>query len=273
MSLLTAPRPRPRPALVAIAASIGFIAIALAVQAGVTDTFDTASLDGLARLHGAPLDPLMVAISEVGVSDVLAFFTMIPAGLLWSIGLRRAAVFVAAGYYVAAVATDVVKAAVAQPRPPITYQISLRMSETEDLIWAALAILLVVALWRTRLRWGAVIGAVLFALTLFIDPARVAVPGMDSFPSGHALRSMALVMTLLIAAPWRPSRRVIGLLAAVILAIGLSRVYLGEHHPSDVIAGWLAGIAIAAALAAIPFFRTPEPIVLSDVMSRERSAG
>jgi membrane-associated phospholipid phosphatase len=273
MSLLTATRPRPRSALVAIAASIGFIAVGLAVRAGLTDAFDTAALDALARLHGTPLDPVMVAISEIGVADVLAFFTMIPAGLLWSIGLRRAAVFVVAGYYVAAVATDVVKAAIARPRPPVTYQIPLRMSETEDLIWAALAILLVVALWRTRLRWGAVIGAVLFALTVFIDPATVAVPGMDSLPSGHALRSMTLVLTLLIAAPWRPSRRVVVLLATVILAIGLSRVYLGEHHPSDVIAGWLAGIAIAAALAAIPFFSTPEAMVLPEVVSRERSAG
>ena len=46
----------------------------------------------------------------------------------------------------------------------------------------------------------------------------------------------------------------------ILLAIGVSRVYLGEHHPSDVIAGWFAGLALVCALALLPFFRVREAV-------------
>lgn len=58
-----------------------------------------------------------------------------------------------------------------------------------------------------------------------------------SFPSGHAARSAALaVMALAIGPPW----------FAVVLVlwfpwVGLSRVALGVHYLSDVVAGWLVG--------------------------------
>lgn len=67
-----------------------------------------------------------------------------------------------------------------------------------------------------------------------------------SFPSGHALLSAAIYLTLgaLLARefPRAPLRRYC-LSAAVMLTllIGLSRVYLGVHWPSDVLAGWCIG--------------------------------
>lgn len=61
-----------------------------------------------------------------------------------------------------------------------------------------------------------------------------------SFPSGHAAGAMTLFGA--IALLW-PSRALSAFCAAMILATGLSRVWLGVHWPSDVMGGWIAGAA------------------------------
>lgn len=71
-----------------------------------------------------------------------------------------------------------------------------------------------------------------------------------SFPSGHALMATVTYLTLgALLARLMPDRRTrLFLLAMAIvlsLLIGLSRVYLGVHWPSDVAAGWMAGAAWA----------------------------
>lgn len=74
--------------------------------------------------------------------------------------------------------------------------------------------------------------------------AHLVVVKTSSFPSGHATSSMIFYLTLALAlvpeGPWR--RRAV--VAAVILSllIGLSRVMLGVHWPSDVIGGWSFGL-------------------------------
>lgn len=73
-----------------------------------------------------------------------------------------------------------------------------------------------------------------------------------SFPSGHALLSAVVYLTLgaILArsTTHRAIRRYV-MAAAILLAIsvGLTRVYLGVHWMSDVLAGWCAGAAWAAA--------------------------
>ncbi|MEI9422543.1 phosphatase PAP2 family protein [Mesorhizobium sp. Cs1299R1N1] len=71
-----------------------------------------------------------------------------------------------------------------------------------------------------------------------------------SFPSGHAMLSAVTYLTLgSLAARFLPGRttQVYVLFLAVLTAVlvGVSRVYLGVHWPSDVLAGWCAGFAWA----------------------------
>lgn len=73
----------------------------------------------------------------------------------------------------------------------------------------------------------------------------------SSFPSGHAFLSMVVFMTigglLAMASHHRLQRKVIlGLCLALAVLIGLSRIALGVHWLSDVLAGWLLGIAWSA---------------------------
>ena len=62
-----------------------------------------------------------------------------------------------------------------------------------------------------------------------------------SFPSGHAMGSMTLAWVVVLLA-WHTRWRVPVLVAALSFTtlVGLSRVYLGVHYPSDILAGWAA---------------------------------
>lgn len=71
-----------------------------------------------------------------------------------------------------------------------------------------------------------------------------------SFPSGHAMLSAIVYLTLGIlltqVVPGRAAK-LYCLLCAMVLTflVGISRIYLGVHYPTDVLAGWMAGIGWA----------------------------
>jgi undecaprenyl-diphosphatase len=72
----------------------------------------------------------------------------------------------------------------------------------------------------------------------------------SSFPSGHSMLSATIYLTLgtLLGRFVQPFRlKAYFLIVALILTglVGVSRVYMGVHYPTDVLAGWAAGLAWA----------------------------
>ena len=124
----------------------------------------------------------------------------------------------------------------------------------------------VLAFWIHRKRWHAGVLAVTVLMAdissealknLYHRPRPDLVPHgsyvySSSFPSGHSTLSAATFLTLamLISSlePNRPTKVMVFVLAiTLLLAVGVSRVYLGVHWPSDVLAGWCLGAAWALA--------------------------
>jgi undecaprenyl-diphosphatase len=85
-----------------------------------------------------------------------------------------------------------------------------------------------------------------------------------SFPSGHALLSALVYLTLAALVARQLQRRrlrlhVICVAVVLTLLVGISRVYLGVHWPSDVLAGWAIGAAWALAWWGIAQALRPPP--------------
>jgi undecaprenyl-diphosphatase len=126
--------------------------------------------------------------------------------------------------------------------------------------------------WALELLTTAVVGGA--ALTgllklVFRRPEPALVPDeaflyATSFPSGHAMVATILYPTLAFILTRRyrdPGTKLVllGSAAIVSLLVGVSRVYLGVHWPTDVLAGWAGGVAWAAACWAVAIhYERPE---------------
>lgn len=144
----------------------------------------------------------------------------------------------------------------------------------------AIAVVAAGMLFRARSVWPAVpvvlspLVAMVVADTLKDYFARVRPTGIDmagrsfSFPSGHATGITAVALTIAyvcgrerLAGTWR-------WLVAVGLAllVGASRVAIGQHHATDVLAGWIVGVGVAAACCAL--YESVAPGTLGSHVSR-----
>jgi undecaprenyl-diphosphatase len=163
---------------------------------------------------------------------------------------------------------DLVRTAVHQfASPPLTAAM-VAISALGSIVLAAVflvAFVIFICLrWRRAATWLllTVAGGLLLELTLksafhrprptpFFGP----VPYTYSFPSGHSLMAFCLygVLAGLLSTRLRSAaiRNLVWIFAAALVgAIGLSRIYLGVHYPSDVIAGYLVAAAWVSTLIA-----------------------
>ena len=136
-------------------------------------------------------------------------------------------------------------------------------------LFAALVATFLVAHWRNAAIWLAISMAGALALdvtlkNLFHRERPIAYfvpqPSSYSFPSGHALGSFCFYMVLagLLTARIRrlTARVLIWVLAALLVGtIGFSRIYLGVHWPTDVIAGYAAAAFWVAGLVTVDRWR------------------
>jgi undecaprenyl-diphosphatase len=82
---------------------------------------------------------------------------------------------------------------------------------------------------------------------LWVSPA----PEFDyGFPSGHAMASMTFVVMIAILS-WNSRWRWFVLIAGTlfVILIGWTRLYLGVHYPSDILAGWMAALSWAVGVS------------------------
>ncbi len=145
----------------------------------------------------------------------------------------------------------------------------------EPVVLTCLSVLVIVGFLLLRWRRAAAVFAFLIAGTLILDGSLkaafhrprppvsffgAAMPHSAAFPSGHSLFSVCFFVSLAVLIAPRLRRRDLRIAlwtAACLLAfaIGLSRIYLGVHYPSDVLAGfavavaWIALVTAAAELA------------------------
>jgi undecaprenyl-diphosphatase len=170
-------------------------------------------------------------------------------------------------------------------RSPMMDEVALEVTSLGNGFVLIVLILAVSAfLWQTQHRWsvyllliatfgGQILNRVL--KNFFDRPRPSIVDHIDavhsmSFPSGHAMTSLVTYGSIAyLVARLEPTpglrRTTWGLAAVLVLGIGISRMYLGVHYPSDIVAGFIGGLAwlafVAAAFTAIRYFASRHPEV------------
>lgn len=112
--------------------------------------------------------------------------------------------------------------------------------------------------WSAVLLWVAVLGGQglsHLAKSVFSRPRPDLVPhdtfvSDPSFPSGHSMMAAVVYLTLAVMLArqetrWSVRMFFIAVAATLAMSVGVSRIYLGVHWPSDVLAGWSLGAAWA----------------------------
>jgi membrane-associated phospholipid phosphatase len=203
-----------RPRLIAAAGlAVVYVALTMAIAAGMLNTLDRQVLQGMASLWSEPLHPLFQAIAELGGLELTTLLTIALAIFLVRRGFGADA-WVVLAFVVAQVLELLYKANLQHLGPPRTVSHTDGPSITE----------------------------------LFSGSGPLA----NSFPSGHVVRAVVVYGLIAFAIQrltlWPLARRLaVPVATALILLVAFDRLYLDVHWESDVIGGLLLGaIALLA---------------------------
>lgn len=137
--------------------------------------------------------------------------------------------------------------------------------------WQTITLLCIVLLLfrKTRLRYGVPVSAGAIFVTIFNriiklifkrprpeESLHLIEEGGYSFTSGHSITSMVVFGLLIyLVRKYVKNRKAANILTAALavpwIFIGLSRIYMGVHFPSDVLAGWALGAAVLVGIIVI----------------------
>ncbi len=126
-------------------------------------------------------------------------------------------------------------------------------------------ILIFILLPKKEKIWLGISGASMIAVNTIIksiiqrarpDHLRLVKQGGYSYPSGHAMMAIAIygfLISYLASSKLEKKQKIIFItfFTVLILGIGISRIYVGVHYPSDVIAGFCLGIAMEIGMISI----------------------
>ncbi|MGH9922362.1 MAG: phosphatase PAP2 family protein [Nitrososphaerales archaeon] len=198
-----------------------FVAISVLVASGATSNFDSSVTDSIVRAAGNPIaDTAMIVVSESAsiFPSPMFIFALI---MIVKKKTRRIGAILLLVLAISTAAYASVKRIVDRDRPPYDFKpnIGLDYVPEQDVI-SELA---------------------------------------SSFPSGHATRSaaFALVVSYMVR-----NRSVGGIPAGMLMwiipvSVGFSRMYMGAHYPTDVIAGILLGLIVANVMGKVLKFEAP----------------
>lgn len=169
------------------------------------DSADLALMAWLRAWHAPWLDTAMLWISASGSAGRM---WLLLAAIAFAMPRYRAAAWrvILSIALSYALVDGVIKPLIARPRPPLLDAIAARAEGGEP------------------------------AAVRELPP----VPGTYAFPSGHAASTFAAAVA--VSRMW-PQGRIAWWTIAVL--IGYSRIYLGHHHPLDILGGALLGVAVA----------------------------
>lgn len=224
--------------LILSAAALAFFSwIASAMAGGATQRFDQSVVE-LMRRNAAPLWDWL-ALAGAGLGSGIAMWVVLIIGtvLLWRSRHHFSVLLLWVSFLGGRVLNEELKATFARSRPePIDWEVEV---------------------------FGRSVGF----------------PESFSFPSGHATTAMVVFGTVayLIARlePTARQRRwTLGGAAALIVLVGWSRVYMGVHYPSDVVAGYLAGFLwatlVVLAIEVVRHFATFRPELAAEEKDVEK---